>query len=245
MAQNIYDDPEFFAGYSQFRRSQEGLDGAPEWLTLRSMLPPMEGLRVLDLGCGFGAFARWAREAGADSVLGLDLSEKMLEEARARTEDTGIVYRQANIEEMSLPDTSFDLIYSSLALHYLEDFGTVCATMERVLTSGGHLVFSVEHPLFTAPSHPGWRTEADGSKIWPLDSYLLAGRRVTDWITSGVVKYHRPLSHYVNALVGQGLRLLRLEEWGPTPEQIAEWPDLAQELDRPTFLLVSAQKPLL
>jgi len=78
MPQNIYDNPEFFAGYSQFLRSREGLAGAPEWPTLRSMLPPMAGLRVLDLGCGFGAFARWAREVGAAHVLGVDLSEKML-----------------------------------------------------------------------------------------------------------------------------------------------------------------------
>ena len=62
MAQNIYDDEEFFVAYSGLRRSVEGLDGAPEWPTLRSMLPPMSGLRVVDLGCGFGWFTRWAVE---------------------------------------------------------------------------------------------------------------------------------------------------------------------------------------
>src|SRR5262245_7360764 len=65
MAQNIYDQPDFFAGYSQFQRSIEGLAGAPEWPTLCAMLPSLQGRRVLDLGCGFGAFARWARSAGA------------------------------------------------------------------------------------------------------------------------------------------------------------------------------------
>jgi ubiquinone/menaquinone biosynthesis C-methylase UbiE len=241
LAQNIYDDPDFFRGYSQFRRSREGLAGAPEWPVLRSMLPPIRGLRVLDLGCGFGAFARWAGEAGARSVLGIDLSEKMLNEARARTDDPGITYRQANIEDLSLPEGSFDLVYSSLALHYLPDFEAVCASIRRLLVAGGHLVFSVEHPLFTAPSHPEWRSEPDGSRIWPLDSYLLAGKRVTDWITPGIEKYHRPLAHSVNGLIGQGFQILRMEEWGPSPEQISEWPELADELQRPTFLLISAQ----
>ena len=83
MPQNVYDDPDFFERYSQFRRSREGLAGAPEWPALKGMLPPLAGLRVLDLGCGFGAFARWAREMGAESVLGVDLSEKMLARARA------------------------------------------------------------------------------------------------------------------------------------------------------------------
>ena len=85
MTQNIYDNPEFFAGYSQLRRSREGLDGMPEWATLRAMLPDLAGLRVVDLGCGFGWFCRWARAAGAASVLGLDVSENML--ARGARDD--------------------------------------------------------------------------------------------------------------------------------------------------------------
>ena len=85
MPQNVYDDPDFFAKYSQFRRSVEGLDGAAEWPMLQSMLPGLAGQRVLDLGCGFGWFCRWAREHGAASVVGVDLSERML--ARALIDD--------------------------------------------------------------------------------------------------------------------------------------------------------------
>src|SRR5919204_4229200 len=117
MPQNIYDDSAFLAGYSQLRRSREGLAGAPEWPVLRSMLPPLQGLSVLDLGCGFGAFARWAREMGADSVLGVDLSEKMLSRARAQTRTPGVTYYLADIENLELPDASFDLVYSSLTQH--------------------------------------------------------------------------------------------------------------------------------
>jgi len=56
MTQNIYDDPGFFQGYSQMARSIGGLDAAPEWPALRAMLPPMQGLKVVDLGCGYGWF---------------------------------------------------------------------------------------------------------------------------------------------------------------------------------------------
>ena len=72
MTQNIYDDPGFFAAYRQLRRSVEGLAGAPEWPSLRALLPDLTGLRVVDLGCGFGWFCRWARESGAAHVVGLD-----------------------------------------------------------------------------------------------------------------------------------------------------------------------------
>jgi 2-polyprenyl-3-methyl-5-hydroxy-6-metoxy-1,4-benzoquinol methylase len=81
MTQNIYDLPDFFDQYSRMDRSMHGLAGAPEWTSLCSMLPGLRGVRVLDLGCGFGWFCRWAREQGAASVLAVDVSEKMLERA--------------------------------------------------------------------------------------------------------------------------------------------------------------------
>ena len=242
MPQNIYDDPEFFEGYSQLRRSREGLAGAPEWPALRSMLPALEGARVLDLGCGFGAFARWAREMGAARVLGVDWSENMLARARAQTRDPGVTYSLTDIEHLALPGASFDLVYSSLALHYVADFEAVCVAIRSLLVLGGRLVFSVEHPLFTAPSHPGWRTQPDGSKLWPINEYLLEGRRVTEWITPGVVKYHRTVASYVNGLLAHGFRLVRLEEWGPSQEQIAECPEWADEVHRPPFLLLAARR---
>jgi SAM-dependent methyltransferase len=241
MPQNIYDNPEFFAGYSQFQRSREGLVGAPEWPALRSMLPPMQGLRVLDLGCGFGAFARWAAEMGAESVLGIDLSEKMLGRARAQTESPRVSYRRGDIANLDLADAAFDLVYSALALHYIEDFGAICAAVRRLLTPAGRFVFSVEHPLFTAPSNPEWQSDANGDKFWPLDDYLREGERVRNWVTPGVLKQHRTIASYVNGLLEHGFQLTRLVEWGPSQEQIAVWPDLVDELDRPTFMLVAAQ----
>src|SRR6476646_6076294 len=132
MPQNIYDDPNFFQGYSQLRRSREGLTGAPEWQVLREMLPPMQGLRVLDLACGFGAFSRWAREQAARGVVGVDLSEKMLNEARTRTSDTSVAYYLAEMENLGLTDASFDLIYSALALHYIQDLGALCGAETNI-----------------------------------------------------------------------------------------------------------------
>ena len=75
----------------------------------------------MDLGCGFGWFCRWARERGAAHVLGLDVSRRMLERAKAETSDPAIVYRPADLEHLTLPEAAFDLAYSSLTLHYLPD----------------------------------------------------------------------------------------------------------------------------
>lgn len=226
MTQNIYDNAGFFAGYAQLRRSVDGLDGAPEWPALKSMLPGLPGKRVVDLGCGFGWFCRWARAAGAAEVLGLDVSANMLARARETTSDPAITYRQADLETLELPAESFDLAYSSLTLHYLEQPGRLFATVHRALVPGGSLVFSTEHPLYTEPG----------------PDYLDEGPRTTDWLAKGVVKQHRTLATYLNLLIAAGFIVRRVEEWGPTREEIAAHPEWKIDHRRPSFLLVSATR---
>lgn len=241
MTQNIYDNPEFFAGYSRLGRSVEGLDGAAEWPALRAMLPDMHGLRVVDLGCGFGWFCRWARGQGATRVLGLDVSDNMLARARADTGDAAIAYAKADMEHLYLPAASFDLAYSSLALHYIERLGSLMANVHDALVAGGRLVFSVEHPIYTAPSRPGW-FEMDGRRVWPIDGYLEEGPRSTDWLAKGVIKQHRTVGNYLNLLLRSGFALEQVQEWGPTDAQVAAHPVLADERQRPPFLLVAARR---
>ncbi|MBZ9745443.1 class I SAM-dependent methyltransferase [Mesorhizobium sp. CO1-1-7] len=240
MAQNIYDQPDFFAGYSQLGRSVEGLDGAAEWPALRAMLPDVGGLRVVDLGCGFGWFCRWAHENGAREVLGLDLSEKMLARARAAGSDTGITYERADLDQLSLPQGGFDLAYSSLALHYVEDIERLFGAVHEALSPGGDFVFSTEHPIYMAPTNPGWSIDGEGKRTWPVDQYLVEGPRKTNWLAKGVVKHHRTIGTTLNTLIRTGFTIEHVEEFRPTDAQIAARPDLAEELERPMFLLVSA-----
>jgi len=243
MTQNIYDNEEFFAGYSRLRRSVEGLDGAPEWPTLRALLPDLRGRSVLDLGCGFGWFCRWARQQGAAQIFGIDVSEKMLAKARGTTPDPAITYTRADMEQLDLPAKVFDLVYSSLALHYVENLIGLMFQTHRSLVPGGSLVFSVEHPIFTAPSQPEWSRNTVGHKTWLVDRYLDEGPRSTDWLAKGVIKQHRTLASYINMLIGVGFVISHVEEWGPTAEQIETEPSWADERQRPPFLLVAALRP--
>jgi SAM-dependent methyltransferase len=242
MTQNIYDNPEFFAGYSRLGRSVDGLEGAAEWPALRALLPELRGRKVVDLGCGFGWFCRWAREQGATEVLGIDVSENMLARARADTTDAAITYLRTDMERVELAEGAFDVAYSSLALHYIENLERLLAAVYRALVPGGRFVFSAEHPIFTAPLQPGWTVDTDGHKSWLVDSYLCEGPRRTDWLAKGVIKQHRILGTYLNLLLRLGFALSHVEEWGPTDEQIAASPALVDERQRPMFLLVAARR---
>ena len=240
MSQNIYDDPQFFQGYRQLRRAVEGLSGAAEWPAIRALLPDLRGLRVLDLGCGFGWFCRWALDQGAAEVVGIDVSENML--AQARAADPRITYRRADLETLRLPRDSFDLVYSTLALHYLENFAALVAEAHATLRRGGDFIFSIEHPIFMAARNTAWTVDTEGRRTWPVDGYSLEGPRRRKWFVDGVIKQHRKLATTVNTLIDAGFELRRIDEWSPTDEQIAHQPDLAEDRERPIFLIVSARR---
>jgi SAM-dependent methyltransferase len=242
MVQNIYDDPEFFARYGQLRRSIEGLAGAGEWETVRALLPPLKGARVLDIGCGFGAFCRYAGEQGAANVLGIDPSEKMLARAANETAFAGVRFLRASLEEAELPARAFDLVYSALALHYVADLKAGFAKIAAATAPGGRFVFTMEHPLTTARAEQDWFVQ-DGKRLfWPVDHYLDEGPRRTAWLKDGVIKYHRTLETIVNGLIEAGFTLRTLIEFKPSPEQIEAHPDWADDARRPAFLIVSAQR---
>lgn len=243
MAQNVYDDPGFFAAYSRLDRSVAGLDGALEWPTLRALLPAVSGRRVVDLGCGFGWFARWAVDQGAASVLGLDLSTNMLDRARVDTPASlPIAYRQVDLDQLALDPGAFDLAFSSLTLHYLADLPRFLAVVGDALVPGGAFVLSVEHPILTAPSHPAFVDGPDGGRVWPLDGYHDEGPFTTDWLAEGVRKQHRTLATYVNDLIGAGFTIDEMVEWSPSPAQVADRPQDADERHRPYFLLVATHR---
>jgi len=127
-------------------------------------------------------------------------------------------------------------------LHYVADLPRLLAEVHKALVVGGWLICSVEHPIYTAPSLPVWGTNAAGRRIWPVDSYLEEGPRSTDWLVEGVIKQHRTVASYVNLLLRNGFVLTHVEEWGPSGAQIDARPELAQERDRPPFLLLAARR---
>lgn len=171
-------------------------------------------------------------------MLGLDVSKKMLEQARKTTSAANIQYARADLEQLDLPASSFDLAYSSLALHYIKDLSGLFKNIHAALKPGSRFVFSIEHPIFMAPRNPGWLIDGEGRKRWPLDSYQLEGERVTNWLAEGVIKQHRTVGTLLNALIAAGFTIQHVNEWGPTDAQVAAQPALAEERERPMMILV-------
>jgi SAM-dependent methyltransferase len=252
MSQNIYDSDSFFDAYSKYPRAIDGLEGASEWPQLRAMLPSSFKFKsVLDLGCGDGWFSRWAATQGAKDVVGLDVSRNMLDTARARTVQeadgvkAAISFGQVDLEGLKLPEGRFDVVFSGLALHYVHNLPAVIREIYKSLKPGGIVVFSVEHPIFTAPTKPGFMQRPDSVKLmcWPLNDYFAEGFRGVRWLGAYVKKEHRTVATYLKSLHRAGFQVKSLDEWGSTEEQSRVHPNWPNEGVIPRFLLVSAQKP--
>lgn len=242
MQQNIYDDEEFFAEYANMSRSQHGLDGAGEWHELKALIPDLQSKHVLDLGCGFGWHCRYARKQHAASVIGVDISEKMLNKARELTNDQHIKYINLPIEEMAFSDEQFDVVISSLALYYVESVDKVFGKVNAYLKPGGSFIMSVEHPIFTARSEQDWWYD-DGNRLhWPVDNYQDEGLREATFLNHRVVKYHRTVSTYINALLETGFNIRAVREPLPSEKHLQSEPDMKDELRRPMFLIILAEK---
>ena len=244
MKENKYDNGRFFKKYSAMARSIQGLKGAGEWPALKELLPEFTGKQVLDLGCGYGWHCKYAADNGAASILGTDLSQKMLDRAKMINSDDKITYVRCAMEDLDLKPASFDVILSSLAFHYVRDFQPLIQKISHWLSPGGQLVFSVEHPVFTAYGPQDWYYDQDGKIMhFPVDNYYYEGKRDAVFLGEQVIKYHRTLTTYIETLLTNGLTITHVIEPQP-PKHMMDIPGMEDEMRRPMMLLISAKKEL-
>ena len=239
---NIYDDKTFFDAYAQMARSKDGLKSAGEWHQLQPLIPPLQGKSVLDLGCGYGWHSKYASEQGATSVLGLDLSKKMIAEAQKRNSAANIIYKVGDIEEYEYPENTYDLVISNLVLHYVADLDSIFTMVYQTLKAGGTFLFNIEHPVFTAGINEDWLYAKDGTPTaWPIDNYFYSGERQTAFLGQHVTKQHHTLTQILMGVVNAGFVLEHIEEAQPSKEML-HIPGMKDEMRRPMMLLVKAKK---
>lgn len=211
---------------------------------LFSLFPNIENLSVLDLGCGYGENCKEFKRLGARHVVGIDISEKMLEVANKENKDEGIEYMCISMEKISSLRQKFDLIVSSLAIHYIQDFDKLIGDISNLLNDNGIFIFSQEHPLTTAPKNDDYWTKDEAGNVlhYNLSDYGIQGKRETQWIVNGIIKYHRTFSTLLSTLIMKGFMIEAVEEPIPDEKLVQEFPQFKKSYDKPDFLLIKSKK---
>jgi len=224
---------------------------------IRAELPSLNGLEVISIGCGSGLDARWLADNGAKSVVGIDISKGLLDIAKANNPD--LEFHEMDMEQLDFPDASFDLAYSSLAIHYIDDWTQPLKEACRILRPGGLYVFSCGHPIDSAVEYE----VKDGIK------YALLGRKVNqetkertvygDYLaaTGNGVKpvkailadaeitvFHRTFSKMIEQILASGFNIEKLAEPQPTEAMKTADPAMFDQLTRIPSLMIWILKKL-
>ena len=244
--QNVYDNDAFFENFRSSRSDEVNFNDCIETPILFAMLPDLRGRTILDIGCGMGQHAKRFSEAGAASVLGIDLSEKMLEYAREHNSAENISYRRMAMEEIETLDGPFDLVTSSLVFDYAEDFAGLMRKIHGLMTEDAEFVFSMSHPIVTAwdGAYDRYTRTETGERLYAnLRNYCLEGPRKVDWIVHGYECYHRTVSSLINALIGAGFTIEECQEARISDEMRRKYPGLfGGTIHRPEFIFFRCRK---
>ena len=203
----------------------------------------VERRRVLDIGCGEGRFCRVLAGLGAD-VTGIDLTEGLVERARALSEGNG-TYLIGNAHDLAaVDDGSFDLAVSYIVMVDLLDYRKAIRSAFRVLKPGGRFIVCNIHPMRMAKPN-GWIRQGNRKLHYAVDDYTKEGPRLEEisWTGGAFTSMHRTLSSYITAFLDSGFVIEGLMEPTPSAAQLEAHPTFDDEYRVPNFILYELRKP--
>ncbi|WP_414052618.1 class I SAM-dependent methyltransferase [Macrococcus animalis] len=244
MSQNIYDNEHFYKGYTMIRNNKLSYNEMIEMPVMKAELPDIEGKTVLDIGCGMGKFIQYMLDMNPKQIVGLDISNNMISYAKDSINDERVSFVVSDILSFET-ETKFDVIVSSLAFHYVEDYEALIQKLNGMLNSAGVLLFSTEHPLTTATKQQeNWSHVESRHNHYKLDHYFEESARPIEWMETEVIRYHRTIGTLMNTLIENDFQIVRVIDTGNTEMSLKLWDDedIMKVIHRPPFIVIKASK---
>lgn len=243
---NVYDESSFFNEYNSMREQQVNANNLIEIPIIKSILPTLKGKTILDLGCGCGDMDAYFIEQGAKKVVATDISKNMINLAKEKHNDKNIDFIVLGMEKISSINQKFDIVYSSLAFHYVKDFNKLIKDIRKLLKPNGILVFSQESPLVSAPiflnSTDEKKTYINGKRYNLLSDYCNEGERNNYWNNVQVTKYHRTYITLFNTLLNNNFKILTALDSYADEHAIKLCEKFVHQKDKPYFVFFKVKK---
>ncbi|CVI70768.1 Malonyl-[acyl-carrier protein] O-methyltransferase [Eubacteriaceae bacterium CHKCI004] len=240
----LYDNEKFFHNYLNLRRDAKNYNDLFEQPQMMDMLPDVRGKQILELGCGYGATSIKFIKRGAEYVYAFDISKNMIEKAQKENSHKKIMYSCMNMDDLDKLAGTWDIAFSSLAFHYVENIEQLFQNINHILVPEGVLLFSMEHPIVTAAMKECvCEFDSNGEPLYfKLDHYGKTGERNVVWLDTLVKKYHRTVADIVNSLLHAGFIIDELREPLPEVSLMESNPRMHQEIHRPSYLMCRCHK---
>ena len=222
------------------------------------MLPDIENLKGLDIGCGEGYNTRIAAKKGA-KFTAIDISKVFIASAKEseRQEPLGIKYQVASAIDLPFPDNYFDFAIATMSLMDVSNTEKALSEAFRVIKPKGFFQFSITHPCFTI-SNLGWVTNDEGKRTGFIvsDYFKQTDGEIEEWIfgaapkdlTDKLRKFRIPrfnmiLSDWLNLLIRKRFVLEEFCEPYPDDEVLKKFPGEYDSTIIPYFLIIRCRKP--
>jgi toxoflavin synthase len=223
---------------------------AVETYSLMNLVGELAGKSVVDVACGEGFFTRKLRQAGAAQVLGLDISERMIELAREQeaAEPLGIEYAVEDARadqprrELDLAVAAWLLVYA----HNREELAQMCRGLARLVKPGGRFVTYTTNPdvyLFHAPDYRKYgfnvRLADRAYEGAPIDWLIDLGDSTLE-----IQNYYLPIEAYQTAFEAAGFRDFAVHQPTLAPEAAKAHgaPFWSEFIDHPPAILMDCVK---
>ncbi|SDW65779.1 Ubiquinone/menaquinone biosynthesis C-methylase UbiE [Marininema mesophilum] len=238
----LFNDHKALRNYMERRGRDDNPNKVLEGPVMSQLIGAVEGLDILDLGCGDAGVGRKMIQQGCRSYTGLEGAPRMAEKAREGLAGTRGQLVETDITEWDYPEDQFDLVISSLVFHYIEEMPQLLKKVYRTLKPGGRLIFSVEHPIVTS-CFKGYGTEiSQRHEDWRVDDYFYTGERVKHWLGNDVRIFHHTVEEWFLMVQKANFTVDSLRESCPEKRHFSSEKEYRRRMRVPLFLFLKGKK---
>src|SRR3989338_4625014 len=213
-----------------------------EMPAMLKMMGNVKNKKVLDWGCGSGIYIKILSKNGA-KIKGFDISKEMIKIAKKDNPDIDLRVGSG----LNIPfSEKFDIVFASLALHYLNNWDKSLKEISKVLRKNGYFIFSIINPIKRMTS--GHEIKGKEYRVLGIKDYFKEGLTKYDWFLPDgqkvvIPQYHKTYSTILKTIVRNSFEIVDYEDLKPVSQAKKMFPEKYEIFSKiPNFCILKLKK---